>query len=278
MQVASTPNFPYGTMDDVEAVSALGVRYNIPVHVDACLGGFLIAFMKRAGYPLPLFDFRLPGVTSISADTHKYGFSPKGSSVILYSEHKYLHHQFTVTTDWPGGVYGSPTVNGSRAGGVIAATWATMLRFGEDGYTEATKSIVDTAKYIEAGLRKVEGLFIFGKPATSVIALGSTVFDIYRLSSALSGLGWNLNNLQFPSGIHICVTFMHTRDGVADQFLADVREQVAVMMVNPEKPVEGRMAIYGVAQSLSDRSLVGDITRRFLDAMYYTPKESTPSK
>lgn len=149
--VGSCPNFPYGTIDDIEAISALGLKYNIPVHVDACLGGFLIMFMKRAGYPLKPFDFSLPGVTSISADTHKYGFTPKGSSVILYSEPKYRHYQFTVSTDWPGGIYGSPTVNGSRAGGVIAATWATLLYHGEDGYTEATKRIVDTTKYIENG-------------------------------------------------------------------------------------------------------------------------------
>lgn len=157
---------------------------------------------------------------------------------------------------------------------MIAATWATMLRFGEDGYTEATKAIVDTTKYIEIGLRKLDNIYIFGTPATSVIAIGSKVFDIYRLSSGLSDLGWNLNNLQFPSGIHICVTFMHTKAGVADQFLADVKSQLEVIMKNPEKPVEGQMAVYGLAQSLPDRTLVGDITRLYLDAMYYTPPKT----
>lgn len=275
MLVGSAPNYPYGTLDNIEAIAKLGRKYNIPVHVDACLGGFVIIFMKRAGYPLPPFDFRVPGVTSISADTHKYGFAPKGSSVILYSDKKYRRHQFTVTTDWPGGVYGSPSVNGSRAGGVIAATWATLIRFGLDGYTEATKRIVDTAKYIERGLRTMEGIYVYGQPATSVIAFGSSTFDIYRLSSALSALGWNLNNLQFPPGVHICVTFMHTREGVADKFLQDVREQLQEILKDPGRPVEGAMAIYGVAQSLPDRSLVGDFTRVFLDAMYYTPPPET---
>lgn len=273
MLVGSAPNFPYGTMDDIEAIAQLGLKYNIPVHVDACLGGFLVAFMKRAGYPLPPFDFSLPGVTSISADTHKYGFAPKGSSVIMYSHPKYRQHQYTVTTDWPGGIYGSPSVNGSRAGGVIAATWATLLRFGEDGYTETTKAIVDTARYVEQHLRQIKGVFVFGTPATSVIALGSKDFDIFLLSGALSGLGWNLNNLQFPSGIHICITFMHTRDGVADELLKDIREQVEIIMRDPKQPVEGKMAMYGMAQGIPDRSLVGDLTRQYLDAMYYTPKE-----
>uniref|UniRef100_A0A1L8E2I0 sphinganine-1-phosphate aldolase n=1 Tax=Nyssomyia neivai TaxID=330878 RepID=A0A1L8E2I0_9DIPT len=278
MLVGSAPNYPYGTLDDIEAIAKLGLKYNIPVHVDACLGGFVIIFMKSAGYPLPPFDFRVKGVTSISADTHKYGFAPKGSSVILYSDKKYRRHQFTVTTDWPGGVYGSPSVNGSRAGGVIAATWATLVKFGLDGYTEATKRIVDTAKYIERGLRKMEGIYVLGQPATSVIAFGSKTFDIYRLAGALSALGWNLNNLQFPPACHICVTFMHTREGVADSFLKDVQQQITEIMKDPGKPAEGKMAIYGVAQSLPDRSLVGDFTRFYLDAMYYTPVDGESSK
>lgn len=138
-------------MDDIESIAALGIKYDIPVHVDACLGSFVVALVRHAGYQLRPFDFAVKGVTSISADTHKYGFAPKGSSVIMYSEKKFKDHQFTVTTDWPGGVYGSPTVNGSRAGGIIAACWATMMSFGYEGYLEATKRIVDTARYVERG-------------------------------------------------------------------------------------------------------------------------------
>jgi len=149
--VGSAPNFPYGTMDNIEGIAALGVKYDIPVHVDACLGSFVVALGNHAGYQIRPFDFAVKGVTSISADTHKYGFAPKGSSVIMYSQKKFKDHQFTVTTDWPGGVYGSPTVNGSRAGGIIAACWATMMSFGYEGYLEATKRILDTARYIERG-------------------------------------------------------------------------------------------------------------------------------
>lgn len=272
MLVGSAPNYPYGTMDNIEAIAKLGKKYNIPVHVDACLGGFLIIFMKRAGYNVRPFDFSVDGVTSISADTHKYGFTPKGSSVIMYSDKVYRHYQYTVTTEWPGGVYGSPTVNGSRAGGIIAATWATMMNFGLDGYVEATKRIVDTARYIETELRKIKNIFIFGTPATSVVAIGSKDFDIFRLSAEVNSLGWNLNSLQFPSGIHICVTYMHTQDGIADKFINDIRTKVALIMQNPEKPVEGKMAIYGVAQSVPDREVVGDFTKCFIDSMYYTPE------
>ncbi|XP_063909552.1 sphingosine-1-phosphate lyase [Zophobas morio] len=273
MLVGSAPNFPYGTMDDISEISALGVKYNVPVHVDSCLGGFLTVFMEDAGYPVPLCDFRLPGVTSISADTHKYGFAPKGSSVILYRDVKYRHHQFTVTTDWPGGVYGSPTVCGSRAGGNIAVCWAAMLSFGKEGYIQATRDIIHTTHYIEKGLRRMKGIFIFGQPATSVIALGSEDFNIYRLGGALNDLGWNLNVLQFPSGIHLTVTHVHTQQGVADKFLNDVQNSLTEILKTPDVPVEGKMAIYGVAQSLPDRSIVTDFTRVFLDSMYYTPKQ-----
>ncbi|XP_055381213.1 sphingosine-1-phosphate lyase [Condylostylus longicornis] len=273
MLVGSAPNFPYGTMDDIEAIAKLGKKYNIPVHVDACLGGFVIVFMKKAGYKLPPFDFSIDGVTSISVDPHKYGFTPKGSSVILYSDKKYRHYQYTVTTDWPGGVYGSPTVNGSRAGGVIAACWAALMSFGEEGYIEATKSIVDTARYIENELRKIKGLFIFGTPATTVVAMGSHDFDIFRLSDMLCHKGWNLNALQFPSGIHFTVTYMHTVNGIAEAFVKDVKLAVNDILKNPSEKVEGKMAIYGVAQSVPDRSLVGDFTKAFIDSMYYVPPE-----
>ncbi|XP_018320081.1 sphingosine-1-phosphate lyase [Agrilus planipennis] len=271
MLVGSAPNFPYGTMDDIAAISDLGLKYNIPVHVDSCLGGFLTAFMPDAGFPVPICDFRLPGVMSISADTHKYGFTPKGSSVVLYREPKYRHHQYTITTDWPGGVYGSPTVGGSRAGGSIAVCWAVLLRFGKEGYIRATREIIHTSRYIEKGLRSMKGIFVFGQPATSVIAIGSNDFDIYRLSSALLKLGWNLNNLQYPSAIHLAVTYLHTKGGVADQFLSDVKNSLAIILEKPEKRVEGKLAIYGVAQEIPDRSIVRDITRLFLDSMYYIP-------
>ncbi|XP_046829563.1 sphingosine-1-phosphate lyase isoform X1 [Vespa crabro] len=270
MLVSSAPNFPYGTMDNIEAISKLGVKYNIPVHVDACLGGFLICFMSDIGYNLPPFDFRLPGVTSISADTHKYGYAPKGSSVILYREKKYRHHQYTITTDWPGGIYGSPTINGSRSGGIIASCWASLIYFGYDGYVQATKKIIETTKYIEQELRKLDGIFIFGTPVTSVIALGSNDFHIYRLSEALGAKGWNLNPLQFPSGIHICITYVHTEPGIADQFLNDVRTELTNILKVPDLPIEGKLAMYGMSQSIPDRSIVKDIARSFLDSIYYT--------
>ncbi|CAH1132993.1 unnamed protein product [Ceutorhynchus assimilis] len=273
MLVGSAPNFPYGTIDDIAEISNLGLKYNIPVHVDSCLGGLLTCFMEKAGYPPPVTDFRLQGVTSISADTHKYGFAPKGTSVIMYKEPKYRHYQYTVTTDWVGGVYGSPTVNGSRAGGNVATCWAALLYHGIDGYVSATKEIIYTTKFIEKGLRRMKGIYIFGQPATSVVAVGSNDFDIYRLSDALLTLGWHLNTLQYPSAFHICVTLLHTKPGIAQKFLDDVRDSLVEILKDPSVPVAGKMALYGTAQKLPDRSIVGDITRYFLDSMYYIPEQ-----
>ncbi|XP_051504453.1 sphingosine-1-phosphate lyase 1-like isoform X2 [Myxocyprinus asiaticus] len=278
MLVCSAPQFPHGIMDPVGEVAKLAVKYNIPFHVDACLGGFLIVFMQKAGYKLDPFDFRVKGVTSISADTHKYGYAPKGSSVVLYCDRKYRHYQYFVAPDWQGGIYASPSMAGSRPGGIIAACWATMMHMGENGYVEATKKIIETAHKIKTGIRKVEGVFVFGDPEVSVVALGSNVFDIFRLSNALTSKGWNLNTLQFPSSIHICVTMLHTQPGVAEQFINDVKKEVAIIMKNPNEKTTGMGAIYGMAQSIPDRSMVTEVSQGFLDCLYSTEVPKMQSK
>ncbi|XP_077469697.1 sphingosine-1-phosphate lyase 1 isoform X2 [Stigmatopora argus] len=277
MLVCSAPQFPHGIIDPIEEVAKLAVRYRLPLHVDACLGGFLIVFMAKAGHPLAPFDFRVNGVTSISADTHKYGYAPKGSSVVLYSDKKYRHYQYFVAPDWQGGIYASPSIAGSRPGGIVAACWATMMHMGENGYVEATRKIITVARKIKTEVRKMEGVFVFGNPEISVVAIGSNDFDIFRLSNALTSKGWNLNTLQYPSSIHICCTVLHTQPGVVERFVSDVREQVAIIMKKPKEKTTGMGAIYGMAQSIPDRSMVTEISRGFLDCLYSTelPKSST---
>uniref|UniRef100_UPI00358F7056 sphingosine-1-phosphate lyase 1-like n=2 Tax=Myxine glutinosa TaxID=7769 RepID=UPI00358F7056 len=270
MVVCSTPQFAHGIIDPVEEVSKLAMRSGVPLHMDACLGGFLIAFMDEAGFPLPPLDFRLPGVCSISADTHKYGYAPKGSSVLLFKERRLRHYQFFVAPDWQGGIYASPSVAGSRPGGIVAACWAALVTTGRSGYVEATRSVVETTREIEKGLRKIPGIFVFGEPLVSVIALGSKDFDIFRLSNALHARGWNLNTLQFPSSIHLCVTWLHARLRVGPRFLCDVRECVAEIMKNPEAKTTGQGAIYGMAQTIPDRSLVTELSYGYLDCLYNT--------
>uniref|UniRef100_A0A5F8G8Q2 sphinganine-1-phosphate aldolase n=1 Tax=Monodelphis domestica TaxID=13616 RepID=A0A5F8G8Q2_MONDO len=268
---------------NMEVDVKLALRYKVPLHVDACLGGFLIVFMQKAGYPLDLlFDFRVNGVTSISADTHKYGYAPKGSSVLMYKNKEYRHYQFFVSPDWPGGIYASPSMAGSRPGGIIAACWATLMHVGLNGYVEATKSIIRTARFLKSELEKIKGIFVFGNPQLSVIALGSRDFDIFRLSNLMTAKGWNLNILQFPSSIHICITMLHTRPKVSMQFLKDVRESVTQIMKNPKARTTGLGAIYGMSQTVSDRKMVAELTEAFLDSLYVTdappgsPKNGSP--
>nr|CAG4634753.1 EOG090X051L [Alona affinis] len=266
--LGSAPGFPHGVIDDIMQIAALGLKYDIPVHVDACLGGFIVAFMDKAGAPLAPFDFRVKGVTSISADTHKYGYAPKGSSLILYSDPKYRQHQFSIATEWPGGLYASPTLAGSRPGGLIAACWASMMFYGESGYVEATKKIVAIHRYIEKGLREIDGIRIMGKPDACIVAFDSPIFNIYMVSDFMSKKGWHLSPLQFPPGIHLTITYLHTREGVAKQFLDDIREAVAEIKKNPGAYTEGSTVVYGTTASIPDRSLVSEITGIFLDSLY----------
>ncbi|KAF2351431.1 Pyridoxal phosphate-dependent decarboxylase [Trinorchestia longiramus] len=274
MLVGSAPQFPHGVLDPIKEISELGLAYGIPVHVDACLGGFLIPFMKDAGFPLPPFDFSLPGVCSISCDTHKYGFAPKGSSVIMYRSREYRHHQFFAQPDWPGGIYATPTIAGSRAGGIIAACWAALMYYGRDGYIKTTKAIVSTAKYIEEQCRLIPNLEIVGKAEVSVVALSSKCFNIYSLSDKMGERGWNLSALQFPSSIHIALTMAHTKPGIAEKFVKDLREIAEELSKLPRTDDEGSAALYCMAQSLPDRSIVGEITRCYLDISYDTSPHS----
>lgn len=274
MMVGSAPSFPHGVIDPISEIAKLGVKYNVPVHVDSCLGGFLIPFMEKAGYPIPPVDFRLPGVTSISADTHKYGYAPKGSSVIMYRNADYRKFQYFVATDWPGGIYASPTFSGSRSGAVIAACWATMMHIGEAGYVSATQKVISAQRYIESELRLMPDIHIMGQPQVSVVSIGSDKFNVYRLSDGLSAKGWNLNALQFPASVHLCVTLVHTKPGIKEKFVNDVRDVLADIRRTPNEQCSKKAAMYGQAQSLPDRSLVGDVASLFFDAYYSTESDS----
>jgi len=266
--VGSVPSYPHGCIDDLAELSKIAVKRNIYLHADACLGGFVVAFMKQAGYDLPPFDFRLPGVSSISCDTHKYGYTPKGSSVIMYRNKDIRKHQYFTQPNWSGGVYAAASFPGSRPGNTIATTWACMMHLGEKGYVERVKLIVNTARSIGERICKVPGLRLLSEVEVCVVSFTSDVFDIFLMSDDLAKRGWHLNPLQFPSGLHIAVTLNHTKPGVADRFLNDIKEVAQVLMKNPGQKAEGKGAIYGLSQQIPDRSIITDITTGFLDTYY----------
>ncbi len=264
--VGSAPSFPHGVIDPIAELSELARQRGIGFHTDACLGGFVLPWAERLGYDIPPFDFRLPGVTSISADTHKYGYAAKGTSVILYRGTGLRRYQYFKTTDWPGGLYFSPTFAGSRPGALSAACWAAMLAVGADGYLDATQKILDTAAKIKAGIRQIAELRIFGDPLW-VIAFGSDSLDIYRVMDYMTARKWSLNGLHKPSCLHICVTLRHTRPGVAERFIQDLKAAVIHVRQNPG--AQGGMApVYGLAATLPVRSVVGDMLEKYIDALY----------
>ncbi len=264
--VGSAPTFPHGTIDPIEKMSELARVNNIGFHTDACLGGFVLPWARKLGYKIPAFDFRLKGVTSISADTHKYGYAAKGTSVVMYRNEELRHYQYYTITDWPGGLYFSPTFAGSRPGALSAACWASLLSIGEKGYLDATKKIMASAEIIKRGIQEIPELYILGKPLW-VIAFGSNEIDIYRVLDYMTEKGWSLNGLHKPACVHIAVTLRQTQEGVAQKFVEDLKE--GVMDVKNKPASENGMApIYGMAATIPTRGVVSDILKRYLDLFY----------
>lgn len=264
--VGSAPTFPHGIIDPIEELSELARQRGVGFHADACLGGFVLPWAERLGYAIPPFDFRLPGVTSLSADTHKYGYASKGTSVILYRGPELRRYQYYKNTEWPGGLYCSPTFAGSRPGALSAACWAAMASIGVKGYLEATRKILETAAFIKAGIRRIPDISILGDPLW-VIAFGSEKLDIYRVMDVMSERKWALNPLHKPPAVHLCVTLRHTEEGVAERFVEDLRSAVESVKENPD--AEGGMApVYGMAARLPLRRVVGDLLERYMDILY----------
>ncbi|OWM89786.1 hypothetical protein CDL15_Pgr024534 [Punica granatum] len=230
--VGSAPGFPHGIIDPIEELGALASSDNICFHVDLCLGGFVLPFACKLGYPIPTFDFSVKGVTSISVDVHKYGLAPKGTSIVLYRNHDIRKHQFVAVTEWSGGLYVSPTVAGSRPGGLIAGAWAAMMSLGQEGYLQNTKEIMEASKKIQRGVEEIQELFVVGKPDMTLVAFGSDFLDIFEVNDVMSSKGWHLNALQRPNSIHICVTLQHVP--VVDNFIKDLWE--SVQTVSKSKP------------------------------------------
>src|SRR3990172_4817239 len=260
--VGSAPPFPHGIIDPIEELSELARSRGIGFHTDACLGGFLLPWAERLGYEVPPFDFRLPGVTSISADTHKYGYAAKGTSAILYRGAELRRYQYFTAADWPGGLYFSPTFAGSRPGALAAVCWAAMLSIGEQGYLQAAKKILETAVVIRKGVEAIPELRVLGD-SLWIIAFASEAVDIYKIVDCMSQRRWNLNALHKPPAAHLCVTLRHTQTGVAERFVDDLRSAVGHVKAHPEE--RGGMApVYGMAATLPLRGAVGDMLKRYI--------------
>jgi sphinganine-1-phosphate aldolase len=253
-------------------LGAVAERHGIPLHVDSCLGSFVVALANETGLRrLPAVDFRVPGVTSISCDTHKYGYGPKGCSVIMYRSAALRKYQYFSAVDWTGGMYASPTVAGSRPGTAIAGTWAVMVHLGRDGYVEAARAIISAVDKIAEAVRKTPGIEVYGTPDTSVVCFGAARSGDVRLhplhvADALGKRGWTLNALQDPPAAHIAVTMANVHR--ADEFIADLASAVEEVRSFPERFAHsGHTAIYG-SKAAAPKAVVHELMDGYLDVLF----------
>ncbi|MBL4849097.1 MAG: aspartate aminotransferase family protein [Planctomycetes bacterium] len=265
---ASAPQYPHGVIDPIEDLAAIAKKRGIPFHTDACVGGFMLPWIEKLGNDVPKWDFRVPGVTSISADIHKYGYAAKGASVVLYRDMSYLRHQFFVSTNWPGGIYASPSMAGTRPGGAISAAWAAMMSMGEDGYMELASKALEATKRLRAGIDAIPGLRVLGDPPLTILAYASADpdVDIYAVADQLEASGWSFDRDQNPAAIHCTVNANQLE--FVDEYLTDVRCAVAEVKAHPELIGQGSAPMYGMMARLPLRSVVRKSVLDVMEGLY----------
>ena len=241
--VASAGNYGHGLVDPIDKLSELALKYNVGLHVDGCLGGFILQWAEPLGIACPVFDFRLPGVTAISADTHKYGYSLKGTSTILFANEELRRYQYFGKVDWTGGAYISTGYNGSKSGGTFAATWAAMVHYGKEGYLKRARAIFEVNTKMKNIVRSIPGLKLFGD-SLFITAIGSDEFRIYHVNDYLKTKGWRMNGQQNPDGFHFCITGPQTTNaGLLEAFEKDLKDGVDYARHQKGDPKSG--AMYG---------------------------------
>uniref|UniRef100_A0AC35G5K7 Glutamate decarboxylase n=1 Tax=Panagrolaimus sp. PS1159 TaxID=55785 RepID=A0AC35G5K7_9BILA len=278
--VVSTPSPVTGTMDPIEEISQLAVHYGVPLHVDASWGGFLLPFMEQCDFPALPFDFRVSGVSSLTVDLDKYAYCPNGSSVIVYRDPELLEFQCSSETDWPGGVYVSPTLTDNRSGSLIALTWSTLLYHGRHGYVEKTQLILDATQFLAQCIKKeFDGVLqLLGEPSTSIIAFTTTSHSkipAHWLGDELNELGWNLTLLQYPEALRVCITLNQTKDNVIQEFIEDIKKCVKKIqdaMADPDtKAWEATTPLFGFSSPLPDYNISFLLPKLVLSTYYSTP-------
>jgi sphinganine-1-phosphate aldolase len=266
LMVGSAACYPYGVVDPIAELAEIAKEKNVLFHTDACLGGFILPFLKRLGHKIPDFDFSVPGVTSISADIHKYGYAAKGASTVIYRDVALRKFQFYVYTDWMGGIYPSPTMLGTRPGGAIASAWAVMNHLGIDGYTRLAAAAMDVTKKLMDGINAIPGLKVMGKPDMSVFAFNSDKINIYELGDLMESKGWQLDRLQMPPALHMIVTPNHAK--IIEPFLKDLRETAKQLEGKGNAAPTGMAAVYGMVGTLPDRGAAKNLVLDFMDTIF----------
>ena len=229
--VGSAPSFAHGVVDPIEAIGALGLERGVPVHVDGCIGGFLLPYFRRAGADVPPFDFSVPGVTSMSMDFHKYAYAAKGASIVLYKDASYWRHQVFTYSGWPGYTIVNPTIQSSKSGGPLAATWAVLRHYGDDGYLEIGKQLKAARDTIVEAVNGIEGLRVLVQPHMSLVAIGTEGIPVFSLLERLDAKGWHLRPQlrigDLPESFHM--TILPRNLPHLDAFIDDLREEAAAL-------------------------------------------------
>jgi sphinganine-1-phosphate aldolase len=270
--VGSAGNYGYGTIDPIAELGELALDRGVGLHVDGCLGGYLLPFGEELGLPIPPFDFRVPGVTSISADTHKYGYGLKGTSTLLFRDRELRNRCYFFMPDWSGGKYFSPGIEGSRSDGLLAATWASLVSIGRGGYREYAERIFDTADAMQEAVRSHPELRIMGEP-TFLFAFTSDAFDIYHVNDELKRRGWRLNGLQYPNALHMAVTRPQTQPGVVESWREDLDAAVAYAREQGDEPAESSAVYGGVPGGLNAdaEEMIRGVMTQLMDSQQAVP-------
>ena len=264
---ASAPQYPHGVIDPIAELGELAQRKGLPLHVDACVGGFMLPWIEKLGRPLPKWDFRVPGVTSISADLHKYGYCAKGASLLLWRSIDQMRYQFFVATDFPGGIYASPTMLGTRPGGPVAAAWAAMQTLGVDGYLALTKQALAAADALRQGIARIPGLVLMGKGEATIVSFAASAkLDIYAVADRLEARGWTCDRQHRPASLHLTVTANH--GPIVDDYLRDLAASVEEVRKDPSLAKAGSAPMYGMAGRMPVRRLVASQVRKVFANMY----------
>jgi glutamate/tyrosine decarboxylase-like PLP-dependent enzyme len=223
----SAPQYPQGVIDPISAIAAIAAERGINCHVDACMGGITLTYLRRLGYEIPPWNFEVPGVTSISVDLHKYGYTTKGASVLMHRNKVLRSYQTYLTDNWLGGLYGSSGIMGTKGGGPMAAAWAVMHMLGDDGYLRLTRDAKETCDRLAAILDSIPELTLRAQPEVTLIAFGATdpdAFNVFALADALWRKGWYVDRQSPPDSLHCMVNAVHASH--LDEFEIDLRASV----------------------------------------------------
>jgi glutamate/tyrosine decarboxylase-like PLP-dependent enzyme len=208
--VASAPSYPQGVIDPIEEVAAVAVAAGVPCHVDACVGGWLLPWLREAGAEVRPFDLSVPGVTSISCDLHKFGYAPKGASVVLFADPAMRRKAYFASAAWPGYTIINATVQSSRSAGPLGGAWATLQALGREGYLELGRATMEAAAKLREGIAAIPGLRVLGEPESSLVAFAGDGIDVFVLADEARGRGWflqpQLSYAGIPANLHITVT------------------------------------------------------------------------